>query len=274
MPDWLLDLLKLWGFDASVLHAGAVLGVFYFLDSQLSPSAKEALTAWFDQGPVERAFLSKAMVEAFDQVHYRPLLSWRALWRCSVLILLLTGIAAAMRFGIESFYPRGKGIFMPYILYADILFNIVAAYASLFLIRKLLNFSAQKPLIILFAGAVIGAIITASSWMLRTLAISMLALAESKDILDQKYTVWSYASQTMFNQLSPFDYSNFYYWVLPIFAVYLWLAVIPVTALIGTIASKLDTVFLGGRERRLRNIGYIASGLTLLLGAVGHILST
>jgi hypothetical protein len=66
------------GYAAPLLYAAAAYGLFRWLDENLSTAAKAALASTMKLRSYGKEQVASALVEVFDRIYTRPLLSWRA----------------------------------------------------------------------------------------------------------------------------------------------------------------------------------------------------
>jgi hypothetical protein len=99
------DALKLLGFATPFAYAVATFGFFHYLDDKISDEARKAISAWLQPREYDKSAVAAAVLEMFDRIYTRPLLSWRALFRSVVVTVGVTAI-----FVYETYTP---GIFNP-----------------------------------------------------------------------------------------------------------------------------------------------------------------
>jgi hypothetical protein len=137
MPSWLNDVLKTLGISPTpFICAVAAYGFFLYLDNEASDPAKKAFASWFNPLPYDKRAVADAVVEMFDRLYTRPLLGWRAFLRSTlfsvVLALVFLYQVSTSSEIVEMLSEKATGI--P--LLGSFMFNILADYISLFVIRR------------------------------------------------------------------------------------------------------------------------------------------
>jgi hypothetical protein len=145
------------GYAAPLLYAAAAYGLFRWLDENLSTAAKAALASTMKLRSYGKEQVASALVEVFDRIYTRPLLSWRAFVRSLVFTTVVSAIwtfelvhSGFIRFGMNKDAE---------IVFAGLLFNIPSDYAALFVVRPLLIRSGARPVIGLTLGTLSGVVI-------------------------------------------------------------------------------------------------------------------
>jgi hypothetical protein len=145
------------GYAAPLLYAAAAYGLFRWLDENLSTAAKAALASTMKLRSYGKEQVASALVEVFDRIYTRPLLSWRAFVRSLVFTTVVSAIwtfelvhSGFIRFGMNEDAE---------IVFAGLLFNIPSDYAALFVVRPLLIRSGARPVIGLTLGTLSGVVI-------------------------------------------------------------------------------------------------------------------
>ncbi len=100
MPGWLAEVLKALGFTTPFIYAAATYGLFHLADKKASGQAKRAISGWLEPKEYDKAAVSAAIIEMFDRVYTRPLLSWRALFRSALITFAVTLIV------LREFAPK------------------------------------------------------------------------------------------------------------------------------------------------------------------------
>jgi len=83
-------LLEHLGYGTPFIYAAAVYGLFYWLDENLSVAAKAALAGRMKFKDADNKQVAAAIVEVFDRIYTRTLLSWRAFLRSFLFTFLVT----------------------------------------------------------------------------------------------------------------------------------------------------------------------------------------
>jgi hypothetical protein len=170
--DAIGKLLESLGFAAPLLYAGAAYGLFHWLDENLSVAAKAALASTMKLKEYRKEQVASALVEIFDRIYTRPLLSWGAFGRS----LNFTWSFFAI-FLLESLYLKqipGLTLLVfgnPKFFLVALVFNVCTDYLSLFAIRSMLIRSGTKPVTSLALAGLSGAAIVLLSNLIRGLLI-------------------------------------------------------------------------------------------------------
>ena len=154
------------GLAQPFLLAGAVFGLFNYLERIASPPARKALSAWLLDAPYSQNNVAKLMVDTFDGIYTSPLYGWRAMLRSAVIsisvTLILTYSAYQAIFTIAAFSPEMRRQWT-----TQILANIIADDVSLFFIRRWLIFGGSRPLLALLTGPLVGFAVIAVVYAIR-----------------------------------------------------------------------------------------------------------
>jgi hypothetical protein len=158
------EIFKLIGVSAPFMYAVGIYGLFHWLDKRSSAQAKSTIGLILRSGSPDRAQVSLALVEVFDWMYTRPLLSPSAFGRSLVITLTVTliFIYESSWFGdLFEFYSRDLltfeqtwGVMSTTLL--SLLVNILADYVSLFVIRRWLTRDPAHAVFALFVAAAVG----------------------------------------------------------------------------------------------------------------------
>jgi hypothetical protein len=165
-------LLEHLGYAAPLLYAAAAYGLFHWLDENLSDAAKSALARTMKLKDYGKEQVASALVEVFDRIYARPLLSWRAFLRSLLFTTVVSVIYVFEAFGQELSLSGPPLIF--WVLLPAFLFNVFTDYLSLFVIRTLLTRSGTKAVTGLVLGALGGVAIVFVANALRGVALLLM----------------------------------------------------------------------------------------------------
>src|SRR5258707_870038 len=89
MPVELSKVFELLGLSTPLLYGAVTFLFFNFLDNNASEAAKAAIREWFKSKQYGAERVGDAIVELFDRIYSRPLLSVRAFGRsCGISIVI------------------------------------------------------------------------------------------------------------------------------------------------------------------------------------------
>jgi hypothetical protein len=173
MPGWLTGLMKLLpGLTIPIIYAALTYGFFLWLDKKASGPARKAISGWLMRRDYDEAAVRVAILEVFDQVYTRPLLTWRASRRSALITVCVTATI------IYQFAPSMFYIHAPYILplpTADLSFieriafgsrivsllailvtSVISDYVALFFVRSRLDNNRTTTFAALMIGPGMG----------------------------------------------------------------------------------------------------------------------
>src|SRR5438105_2524736 len=88
------EVLKALGLSMPFIYAAAVYSFFHFLDKRASGPAKQALSDWLKPQGYNRTAVAAAIVEVFDKLYGRQLLSANSFFRSVLFTVLVTAAFA------------------------------------------------------------------------------------------------------------------------------------------------------------------------------------
>jgi hypothetical protein len=143
MPEWFTQALELLGVTKPLLFAAGTYLCFHWVNDNVSKKAKIAVSQWIQRRQPDKVAVANAIVEIFDRVYGRPLLSLRGFVRSSfvtivtlfVLFSALHGLLDVIQFFSEIVTTANKAFLTLFIMVCT---NIISDYLSLFVVRALL----------------------------------------------------------------------------------------------------------------------------------------
>jgi hypothetical protein len=265
------ELLKLLGFGSPVAYAAGTYGLFHWLDTNASDEAKVELTHLLQIRDYDRGRVSAAVVAAFDRVYTRPLLTWRAFFRSTVITVLITAL-----FGMEVLISKPVFLMIlvnhvpPFmatnILVASLLTNIGTDYVCLFVIRRWLVAAAGHPIAALIVSFVIGICIVYGSVVFRVLGLIVFDPGWRKDDI---VTTFYDTIRSIF--YLPDVAAPGLFLLFPAMAVFAWLllfgislGIIRLFNLLAPVVGKVQWAIKGGKEHPLIAVGYVAAAIVFV----------
>jgi hypothetical protein len=276
MPG-LEDLLKLLGLGGSFIYAAAAFGFFYWLDKEASDEAKDAVTRWFNPKRYDKTAVAAAIVEVFDRIFTRPLLSWRAFGRsaiftCTVICIFLIEFPPARPFSSSTDITEAFSVDRLVTLWFPFVQNLFSDYISLFAIRKWLLIAGRRPILALFGGIFVGFIVIVAVNIARAIVLAMLGL----EVGFGSARFWQYNSGVVPSMIFSMIFGLVS--LLPAFAVHLWLplfavcmAVIKGMSYLAWWAHKMEWFLRDGSQRPLQAVGYVAAAIVFVSSAAVQI---
>ncbi len=267
MPGWLAEVLKALGFTTPFIYAAATYGLFHLADKKASGQAKRAISGWLEPKEYDKAAVSAAIIEMFDRVYTRPLLSWRALFRSALItfavtLIVLREFAPKILFSI-FFYPDFPVVIG---LLLSIALNIMFDFLALFIIKWLLRL-AINPVAALIIGPALGMCLVATLAILRLLLLAIFfTYVKSNTAFVGLAFVYLLLLEAMGAQASLTGAAD-----VAALLVHLWL---PLFALCVGLAKGLNYVLLAtkrvqwflkrGKEHPFDALGFVAAPLVFL----------
>jgi hypothetical protein len=116
MSEWFTQALELLGVTTPFVYAGATYLCFHYLNGNMSKRAKIAVSQWIQRKQADEVAVANAIVEIFDRVYGRPLLSINGFLRSSfvtiatlfILFSALYGLLDALHFFMNSSQHQTK----------------------------------------------------------------------------------------------------------------------------------------------------------------------
>jgi hypothetical protein len=258
MPNWLNDVLKTLGISPTpFICAVAAYSFFLYLDNEASDPAKKAFAAWFKPLPYDKRTVADAVIEMFDRLYTRPLLGWRAFLRSTlfsvVLALVFLYQVSTSSEIVEMWSEKATGI--P--LLGSFMFNILADYISLFVIRRWLVRVGERTVLALLTVPIIGAI-----------AIFVLYLA--RIVTGALFFMLSDEAAIAYGLMS-------YIFFIPAIAVHLWLPLFALCVLLiqafnyfARAVGWTQWFLKQGAQHPLRAVGYVAAVIVFFGTVIGQ----
>jgi hypothetical protein len=152
------ELSKLLGFATPVLYAGATFLFFDAIDRRASKATQAAISSWMKSSRYDREAIASALREIFDRIYGPTLLSWQTFGRVAAFSLLVQLVTVyeldSTMFRSAAEYPAvrvGWGV--------QVFTNVSCDYASVFFIRKWIDFAGERALFALFTGLLVGIVV-------------------------------------------------------------------------------------------------------------------
>lgn len=274
------DLLNLLGLGTPLVCAAAVYGIFHFLDKRASTAAKNTLASLFKPVPYDPKVIAAAILEAFDRLYTRPLLSFRAFARSAFLTLLLTTALSCEIYTSAKLSEVAKVLNTSFLQYAapQLVSNIFTDYLSLFLIRRWLLLAGRRPIASLIGSFLVGAVIVLfMSSVMRWMENVFVHGLSPWEALQANMAYWSFAIRNYIVDTPGFPL------MLPAIAVNLWLIFFAIGLLcikslspVLWLSAKMQWFLERGEQHPLEAIGYVGAfivfvGVTLIQ-VVGSVL--
>jgi hypothetical protein len=263
MPSWLNEILKALGFSTPLLYAAATFGVFRWLDKSSSAAAKIAITNWLQPKRYDKEVVAAAVIEIFNRLYTPQLLSMRAFTRSALFTICMTGVFWYEFYSnteqpnvLKMAFNRDSTIVK--LLAGAVFINIFSDYMSLFVVKRLLIFGKQRPLVALWIGPIVGMGVVMFFALLRDVGITL--------YLDMDYETFS--SALFDNIMINFDSRAWTALLISALIVHLWLPLFFICVIILRGTNYLRIVvgwtqwFLKkGGQHPFEAIGYAAAAI-------------
>jgi hypothetical protein len=271
---------ELVGLSTPVVFAGATYSLFHWIDKNASGEAKAAITGWFKPLKYDRTALASALLELFDRIYGRPLLSLRSLVRSSVISMTLTLIYWIFFTDLISDVKRLRPqnyVFLYYIP-VPLIFNAAADYISLFLVRRWLQIKEHSQFFIITTGALAGISVVLSLYIAReVLATSVMGRHLGMSETEALSTILTYWKDVI-SDLSRGDTSTFHpLLILPALATHFWLLLLAAAVASVKAANyflwsvgKMQWFLKEGHKHPLDALGYVAATLVFVVMSISH----
>lgn len=268
----LQEALKLLGLGAPVIYTAATFLLFRFLDKKASKQANRALAGWLRPLPYNKADVAAAIVEVFDQLYSKPLLTLEAFARSAIFSIVVTlGYATLEWYRSDYFFELDRTWTKMFII--GILFNVICDYVSLFSVRYCLVKMGRNPITALILGMCCGALIIYAVFCLRSYVLIGIKNREW-DLFGPNWGLENY-----------FYLDNYFYphkdgLIRPAIIVHLWLPLLAV----GVIGLKSASYFLWasgkaqwflkqGQQHPLEAVGWVAAVVVFIVTAIIRVVS-
>jgi hypothetical protein len=151
------ELAKILGFGPPFAYGGMAYGFFLLLDRKLSSEAKAVLAGLVRLRDLDDHSVANALMEVFDTLYGRSLLSWRA-FATSLLFTLAVSVVFTYEAGLIGlwFTTDDAQMYFARAMYLQVAVNVVGDYLALFPIRGWLGLKSRSPVISLIIGSIIG----------------------------------------------------------------------------------------------------------------------
>jgi hypothetical protein len=172
MPE-MTKILESLGLGSPLLYAMATYGAFYWLDTQASAQAKAAIVGWLKPLDYDRAAVANAILEVFDRIYSRPLLSIRAFSRSALISMALTVLFILEQQSYLAWgrlFEDGRANVLYVGIISGFIANILSDYVSLFFVRWSLALKIRSSFLALLLAALIGVFIVLFFYRLRIAA--------------------------------------------------------------------------------------------------------
>jgi hypothetical protein len=267
LVEGLAWVLKHLDYSTPFVYAAAAFGFFNWLDKNASDQAKVALVSAMKLRGNNPSEFTAALVEIFDRIYSRPLLSRSAFLRSALFTVV---VSAAFLFELNMHDTLANRIIsgdaIGYLLGISLVINVVTDYVSLFAIRQWLILSGAKIVLALSIGAAVGVVIVLFGNAFRAVSVALTFDLGS---------VSRSPNSNYFISVFPLLFQSYAVLCLPAMVVFVWL---PLFALAITFFRGLDTLFWlvgrtqwflqDGEQHPLRAVGYAASIIVFVV-AIG-----
>jgi hypothetical protein len=261
------------GYATPLFYAGVAYWFFAWTDENVSDNAKAALAGTMKLSGASPESISTSLVEIFDHIYSKPLLSWRALFRSVLFTAFMTMILM-----LEVRYTNlsvGNGLDSYAVIFiVTFLANALTDYVSLFAIRLSLARLGHRPLLAITLGTTCATVIVIVGTLARVAMWSAMFFlfwfnrAETSPMIhlvDQREMAFSDHIPTL---LLTLIYMNEFTIVssLPALAVFAWLPLFALGIMVARLlmplawlVTKTQWVLKQGDKHPLRAIGYLAA---------------
>ena len=163
--DTVAQILKLLGFWPPVVYAFVVFSLFWMLDRNAAPHARNAISNWFVGPKYNKEDVAAVVLYVFDRFYTIPLLGSRAFLRSALLSTVVTLLVAIQLFPmlvrvVVEVPEMRQGIF------EQLITNILADYVSLFFIRRWLILGGERPILALTTAPIIGILVVVLAYLI------------------------------------------------------------------------------------------------------------
>jgi hypothetical protein len=279
VPSWLTEALKLLGLSTPGVYAFATYGCFRWLDREASVAAKEAISAWIIGRGYDKAAARSAIVELFDRVYAKPLLSLNILIRSAILSIAAIAVMLVefkvnysdllLLFRVDSLRMFGEGALVRMLVSTS--FNVISDYMSLFVVRYILAVGSKRPIIATTIGPIFGVVAVFMIFTIRSLANFVFTIIVNgwNDVDNIKHAIEAFYDNfpkgTMFIEDDDIAYSA------AALVVHVWMPLLGASAIVLAIlnyfrfaVSKTQWFLKRGRDHPLEAIGLVAAVIVFL----------
>lgn len=261
------------GLESAFIYAGLTFAFFAWVDSDISPQVKETISRWINRMSHERTAVTASIVQIFDRIYGKKLLSLNTLVRSSLISIVVSVIFIVEQRIVSnpSLRPDQTHLFA-FSIYA----NVLSDYLSLFFIKKLLVSLPARPILTLLLGTTVAALVI---FMFLVFRLSMPVIFAGHLRLDWEEN-WMLAAiaAILFPFMASIKLVLMHPEVIgmslvpPAIFVHLWLALMGIAVFIIRIGtyffrtvSVAEKVLKKEESRPLRAIGYVAALFVFLV---------
>lgn len=259
-------IIKFLDLGAPIYYPVVIWFLFSWLDKRVSRQANVALGNWLSSREYNSADSARAVVEVFDRIYSKPLLSWHALLRSFIISIIVTCLVVFHLYSMTFIFMFTGCCEVGSQFALQIATNAVADYLALFGIRAVLS-GPLNPLLSLLVGPIIGVFFVLTVYTISDVARFSYLTATFRPIyFIEGFMDWA---TTLVPRLSGESFSSTTAIFLGAVAVYVWL---PLFALSVIILRGLNwvrrVIALGqwflrdGRKHPLQAIGLVAATAT------------
>jgi hypothetical protein len=265
------QLLYILGLTAPFVYASAVYGLFAFLERNASPAARRTLSDWIKGNPYTQQHVANIAVYVFDRIFTYPLLRWRPLVRTAILSIILTAIVVYTNWPpLYRLIWRAPTELGPHVAFF-VFKNIISDYCSLFVVRRWLLMGANRPLLALITGPLVGALVV--------LLVFLVIDVTRYTVFDIGWFEWIYFVEGIDEYINTFHrHTANSVLRMPAFIIHLWLPLFAVGVMFAKglnslrFATTWTQWFLkNGTKRPFRAIGVVAAIVVFLAAALFRI---
>jgi hypothetical protein len=259
------DALRLLGLSTPFIFAVSAYGLFYWIDIKASDEVKAAIESVLKVTDHDKRQVTAALVAIFDRLYTRPLLHWRAFSRSLLATLVITAlyfleektVFHSIVQSITGNDPALHGDEARRELTITLFSNVITDYLSLFIIRKLLIASGNRPVLALFTGSIIGMLFIYVAYSVRFFIF--LSPSPFPEPLDRIIAIDHLITPLLFPALVVLAW-------LPLFGLSLLL--LRTMPLIYLAVQKMQWFLKDGKNRPLEAVGYVAGAIVFVVAVV------
>lgn len=152
------ELIKYLSLATPILYGGATYRFFRAIDAKASDAARIAISNWMQALHYDREAIAAAIREVFDRVYGSQLFSWNSLGLMALLSVIVQ-VAFIYELDANMFSLAGRYPVVGFGWSVQVFTNVLCDYASIFVIKKCLEFTGEKPVFALVTGLMVGAVV-------------------------------------------------------------------------------------------------------------------
>lgn len=152
------ELIKYFSLATPILYGGATYRFFRAIDAKASDAAGIAISNWMQALHYDREAIAAAIREVFDRVYGSQLFSWNSLGRVALLSVIVQ-VAFIYELDANMFSLAGRYPAVGFGWSVQVFTNVLCDYASIFVIKKWLEFVGENPVFALVTGLIVGAVV-------------------------------------------------------------------------------------------------------------------